>query len=76
MGNDVSDLLKKFITGDESWVYGYDIETKAQSFQWKRPEKPRSKTKNTSSSIKCKRCAYCFFRLHNGMVHYDFLYGQ
>ena len=33
------DLLKKVITSDESWVYsyGYDIETKAQSFQWKRP---------------------------------------
>ena len=28
--NDDSDLLKKVITGDESWVYGYDIETKAQ----------------------------------------------
>ena len=27
------DLLTKFITGDESWVYGYDIETKAQSSQ-------------------------------------------
>ena len=25
------DFLKKVITGDESWVYGYDIETKAQS---------------------------------------------
>ena len=29
--NDDLDLLKKVITGDESWVYGYDIETKAQS---------------------------------------------
>ena len=27
--NDYADLLKKVITGDESWVYGYDIETKA-----------------------------------------------
>ena len=27
--NDDPDLLKKAITGDESWVYGYDIETKA-----------------------------------------------
>ena len=26
-------LLKKVITGDESWVYGYDIETKGQSCQ-------------------------------------------
>ena len=29
------DFLKKVITGDESWVYGYDPETKAQSSQWK-----------------------------------------
>ena len=27
--NDDPDLLKKVITGDEAWVYGYDIETKA-----------------------------------------------
>ena len=27
--DDVQDLLKKVITGDESWVYGYDLETKA-----------------------------------------------
>ena len=34
--NDDPDLLKKVITGDESWVYGYDVETKAQSSQWTR----------------------------------------
>ena len=28
---DVPELLKKFITGDESLVYGYGIEIKAQS---------------------------------------------
>ena len=33
--NDDVDLFKKAITGDESWVYGYDIETTAQSSQWK-----------------------------------------
>ena len=33
--NNDPDLLKKVIIGDESWVYGYDIETKSQSFQWK-----------------------------------------
>ena len=27
--NDDPDLLKKVITGDKSWVYGYDIKTKA-----------------------------------------------
>ncbi|KAA2237134.1 helix-turn-helix domain-containing protein, partial [Solihabitans fulvus] len=29
--NDDPYFLKNVITGDESWVYGYDIETKAQS---------------------------------------------
>ena len=29
--NDDPDLLKKVITGDELWVYGFDIATKAQS---------------------------------------------
>ena len=29
--NDDPDLLKKVITGGESWLYGYDIETKTQS---------------------------------------------
>ena len=36
MLNDVNndpDLLKKVITGDESWIYCYDVETKAQSSQ-------------------------------------------
>ncbi|XP_025271347.1 protein GVQW3 [Camponotus floridanus] len=27
--NDDPDLLKRVITGDESWVYGYDVEIKA-----------------------------------------------
>ena len=26
--NDNPDLLKNVVTGKESWVYGYDIETK------------------------------------------------
>ena len=29
--NNDPDLLKKIITGNELWVYGYDIETKAKS---------------------------------------------
>ena len=28
------DFFKMFITRDESWVYGYDLETKVQSSQW------------------------------------------
>ena len=43
--------------GDKSWLYGYDIETKAQSSQEPRP-------KSTSSSVKCG-----FFDC-NGVVHH------
>ena len=46
--NDDLDLLKKVIPGDESWVYGYDIEIKP-------------KTENsTSSSVICEGFAHCF----------------
>ena len=41
--NDVPDFLKKEGTGDESMMYGYDIETKAQSSQSKSTDEPRPK---------------------------------
>ena len=40
IANNESDFLKKVITGDESWVYSYDLETKAQSSQWKSSGSP------------------------------------
>ena len=36
-------MLENFTTDNESWMYGHDIETKAQSYQGKRPEKPEAK---------------------------------
>jgi len=36
-------FLSRVITGDESWVYGYNPETKQQSSQWKSPMSPRPK---------------------------------
>jgi len=36
-------FLKNIVTGDESWVYGYDPETKQQSSQWKGPKSLRPK---------------------------------
>ena len=36
-------FLKNLVTGDESWVYGYDPETKQRSSQWKGPTSPRPK---------------------------------
>ena len=32
--NAVENFLKNVITGDETWVYGYDVETEVQSSQW------------------------------------------
>src|ERR1700729_3035681 len=47
------DFMKKVITGDESWIYCYDPETKTQSSQWKSPGSPRpKKARQTRSKIK------------------------
>ena len=58
--NDNLDLLKKIITSRKSWVYGYNIETKAQLPQWKSPEQLRPKI------------THCFLRLQC-VVHHEFL---
>jgi hypothetical protein len=39
------DLFLKVITGDESWCYAYDPETKQQSREWKSSNSPRPKKK-------------------------------
>ena len=69
--NDDRDLLKKVITGDVSWVYFYDVETKAQSSQWKRTEPPRpKKARQVRSNLKVLLTV--FFDYH-GVVHQEFL---
>ena len=65
--NDDPDLLERVITGVESWLYGYDIETKAQSFQWKHTESPRpKKARQVRSNVKLLLTV--FFDNH-GVVH-------
>ena len=69
--NNDLDLLKKIITGDISWVYGYGIETRAQSSQWKHPEAPRpNKAHQVRSNVKVLLTV--FFDC-NGVVHHEFL---
>ncbi|XP_033610182.1 uncharacterized protein LOC111871520 isoform X2 [Cryptotermes secundus] len=53
--NDDAELLKRVITGDETWVYGYDVETKAQSSQWKHPGSPKGQTVNKEYYLKVQR---------------------
>ena len=38
-----SENFLKIITGDETWVYGYDVETRMQSSQWMGKGSPRPK---------------------------------
>ena len=47
------DFLSKIITGDESWCYGYDPETKHRSTQWKKCIISETK-KGEASQIKCE----------------------
>lgn len=37
---DEPDFFSTLVTGDETWCYYYDPESKAQSMQWKRPGSP------------------------------------
>ncbi|UYV77290.1 hypothetical protein LAZ67_15000366 [Cordylochernes scorpioides] len=46
--------LKNVITEDETWVYGYDLETKSQTSQCLEPGEPRfKKARMIKSKLKC-----------------------
>jgi hypothetical protein len=46
-------FLPRVITGDESWVYGYESETNQQSSQWESPMSPRpKKARQVKSNVK------------------------
>ena len=69
--NEDSDLFKKVLTGDESWVYSCDIETKAQSSQLKHPEEPKP-NKVHQVRLNVKVLLTVFFEC-NGVVHHELL---
>ena len=55
----------------ESWVYGYDVETKAQSSQWKHTESPRpKKARQVRSNVKI---LFTVFFDYHGVEHQEFL---
>jgi len=62
---------EKVITGDETWVYGYDPETKRQSMEWKGKDEPRTKKSRLCKS-KNKVLLITFFDI-KGIVHYEYL---
>ena len=62
-------FMWRVITGDESWVYGYDPESKQQSLQWKSPGSPRPKKVRQSRSA-IKSMLIVFFDIR-GIVHHE-----
>ena len=65
------DLLRRVITGDEMWIFEYQLETKRQSSQWKSLTSLRSKKARQSKS-KVKVMLITFFNVR-GIVHCEFL---
>jgi hypothetical protein len=65
--NDNDNFLKNIITGDETWVYGYDVETKVQSSQRvsKTSRKPK-KARQVRSHVKVMLTAVFY---SEGVVH-------
>ena len=43
-------FLHQIVTGDKSWVYHYEPESKRQSMQWKHPSPPANKKFKTQAS--------------------------
>ena len=64
------DLFEKS-TGDESWVFAYDLETKVQSAEWQTSSSPRPK-KSCLVKSKEKVMLIAFFDI-DGVVHDEFV---
>jgi histone-lysine N-methyltransferase SETMAR len=58
------------MTGDETWVYGYNPETKVQSSQWKHSSSPRpKKAQRVWSKVKVLLTVFFGYR---GIVHHGY----
>lgn len=65
-------FLSKIVTGDETWIFGYDPETKVQSSQWITPKRSPipKKARMQKSNIKCM---LLLFFDDEGVVHHEFM---
>jgi hypothetical protein len=64
------EFLKNVITGDETWVYGYDSKMKVQLSQWKHSSSPKTKKAQRVRS-KVKVLLTIFFDCP-GIVHHSY----
>jgi len=59
------------VTGDETWCFQYEPETKRQSAEWKAPDEPKPKQPRLEKS-KVKTMLICFYD-SKGIVHKEFV---
>lgn len=64
-------FLKKIVTGDETWCFLYDPQTKRQSSEWKTKSSPRKEKFHLDKS-KGKVMLEVFFD-YKGLIHYEFI---
>ncbi len=64
-------FLTTIVTGDETWCYQYDPETKRQSMAWCSPSSPRP-SKSRLQKSKVKTMLIAFFDSH-GVIHKEFV---
>ena len=68
--SDDPNFISNIITGNETWVYGYDLETK-QQLQWKSPNSPRPKKAcQVHSNVKSMLIVFSDIQ---GIVHKEFV---
>jgi len=64
-------FLKTIVTGDEAWVYGYNVETKSQLSQWVGQRSPRPKKARMSrSNMKVMLLVFVDWQ---GIIHHEFV---
>lgn len=64
-------FIKRIVTGDETWVYEFDMQTSQQASEWRLPTEPKPKKARQSRS-KVKVMLTVFFD-YRGVVHSEFL---
>lgn len=64
-------FIKRIVTGDERWVYEFDMQTSQQALEWRLPTEPKPKKPRQSRS-KVKVMLTVFFD-YRGVVHSEFL---
>ena len=64
-------FLYSIVTGDETWCFEYDPETKRQSAEWKAPDEPKPK-KSRMEKSKIKTLLITFYD-SKGIIHKEFV---